>query len=838
MLISYKWLQEYFEDELPNPNDLADLLNSKSFEVEEVQKVTTSIGEDYVLDIDILPNRSHDCLCHNGIAKEIQAILDHKMDSKKPLKPNSDFKTDFQLEVNSGNCRRYMGMEIKNLKIAESPIELKAKMESLGQKSINNLVDITNLVMFEIGQPMHAFDASKIENRKIIVDNSMMGEKIVTLDKKEINLDNETLLIKDAAGPLAIAGVKGGNKAEVTQSTTDIFLESANFDPTNIRIATKKVGIKNDSSKRFENEINPELAELAIYRAVELIFQYAATEKTLVSNILDHYPKKWRNYRTGVSVNEASKLLGTELSEKDIENVFNRLDFKYEIVKPREKIKEEVLALLDRPYKYGASVFLDAPTKFDCSSLVSYVYSLAGYSIPRMAVDQFVFSDRINKDELLEGDLIFANTGITDRKTDYESVEFLKGTKIPEGVDHVGIYIGDNKVVHATAYEDLGVIEENLEQSQRFSNIVGYGRIIKDEKRFAVTAPLERLDIKNGPDLIEEIGRIHGYEKIKDEDFNKKVGNDFIPKINRHQQLINLLKQELVGEGFSEIITYSFVEKGSLEPFKPIASDKCFLRESLTQGMEKALDKNVGNAELLGLEYVKIFEIGKVFKKIKKESSKAESDIIGEEKTKNNSFDWQYCKTTYPEADFKIEEDLKIVIGVRNKNGASKKQNKIILEAVAKLISERIQIDLIKEFDLKITDNQDYFEISIDQLIGKLFQQEKIESVLGSDYLVLPKIKEGILYNPISLYPFVLRDIAVWIPKDIAPDEILKIVRKYGGELLVNYYLFDTYEKEEKVSYAHRLVFQSNEKTLTDEIINQVMEQINKDLADLGWEVR
>ncbi len=844
MLISYNWLQEYFDEKLPTPEKLEELLTLKSFEIEEVKKVDTDLGEDYVIDVDVLPNRSHDCLCHNGIAKEVSMITGLKLKNQNQVSSESTFETKINIKNHTEICRRYIGCEVRNIKITDSPKELRAKLQALGQKSINNLVDITNIVMFEIGQPMHAFDLDKLFGGEINIREAEESEKITTLDKKDVDLNKEIIVIADQKNPLAIAGIKGGNNAEVDANTKNIILESANFNPSYVRKTSRNIAISTDSSKRFENEVTPELAQLAMNRAIELIMQYASNEKTEFSNQIDLYPKKWRKYQTGFSVAETNSLLGVEFSEKEICSALDKLCFQYQIVSPREKIVEEAQNLIGRNYKYGASVFFDAPKEFDCSSFVSYVYSLVGYSIPRMAVDQFVFSERIEEVDLLPGDLVFANTGILENKIDYKSVEFLKGTEVPKGVDHVGIYIGEGKVIHATKYQNLGVVEESLKQSERFKNTTGYGRIIKisDEKRFAVEAPIERLDIKNGPDLIEEVGRVLGYDKILDEPVDAKIQkNGFTPKVNVSYQLANYLKNILTRNGFSEIISYIFVKEGSVEPLKPIAEDKAFVRESLLVGMNDALAKNVNNADLLGHETIKLFEIGKVFKKVRKDKL----DDAGAPENVEDAINTN--ETQFLDSEYLIEENLMLSIGVKNKTGVKKPKPGELLKQIVTLIEKELETNLVDKFNVKINDDSEVIEINLSLLLAdesftenirKRVENEARENLAAKFYPSFYEIPSDTKYKSISLYPFMLRDIAVWVPSDVDESKVLELIKENSGELLVNYSLFDVYKKEEKTSYAFHLVFQSHEKTLTDEEANEIMERITQKMDANGWEVR
>ncbi|PIV38491.1 MAG: phenylalanine--tRNA ligase subunit beta, partial [Candidatus Portnoybacteria bacterium CG02_land_8_20_14_3_00_45_8] len=236
MKFSYNWLKEYIPD-IPDPKKTAGDLNMRIFEVEEVQP----IGRDWALDIKVLPNRAFDCLSHLGIAREIAAIenIEFKM-PKVSLREDKGFKIKDYLSVEVREpklCPRYSARVVVDVKVGESPEWLKEKLEVCGLRSINNIVDITNYVMLECGQPLHAFDLDKLGEKKIIVRRAGEGEKINTLDegKAQRILNENILVIADAQNPVAIAGIKGGRLPEISASTKKVALEAANFDPVNIR---------------------------------------------------------------------------------------------------------------------------------------------------------------------------------------------------------------------------------------------------------------------------------------------------------------------------------------------------------------------------------------------------------------------------------------------------------------------------------------------------------------------------------------------------------------------------------------------------------------------------
>jgi len=697
-------------------------------------------------------------------------------------------------------CLRYVGCEIQNIDVRPSPDELKKKLEAIGERSINNIVDITNIVMFEIGQPMHAFDTDKLSGQKIIARQAVDGEKITTLDNKEVGLDSEVTVITDEKDVLAIAGIKGGKKGEVDLDTKNIILEAANFNSTSTRKNSKKLGVATESSRRFENQITPELAERGINMAIELIKKYASTPETKIYKNIEYYPKPIKPFYSGISVSEVEKLLGLKISEEQIKKSFEALRFEYQIVSPEKNIIDLAKSLVGKKYKWAASVSYDAPKLFDCSSFTSYLFSRAGIVLPRITIDQFAYGTEISKDEILPGDLIFANTGDLKNVIYYETQEFLPATKIQHGVDHVGIYLGDNKIIHATELNDSGVIIEELDKSERFKNIVGYRKYFDhDENRFVVKIPSGRLDLINiagkfemkNIDLIEEVGRLIGYDSIVEAPINIE---NYQPEINSEYYFNNLIRFNLMSLGFSEIMTYSFVESGELMPEKPLAEDKKYVRADLLIGMNLALENNIKYADLLNIDRVKVFEIGKVFKR-----------------------------------DY--SESLMISLGVRNKSGIKKpKSADLIKEAVTKL--EEI---LGQKVDVEINDTTESIQINLGDLYKK--GADQISSIKA--YQKLPELGD-IKFKSISTYPFIARDIAVWIPKENNINDLLDIIKKHAGNLLANEpRCFDVYEKEGKVSYAYRMVFQSYEKTLTDVEANEIMEKIYTDVkAKIDWEIR
>src|SRR3989344_742721 len=668
MKFSYTWLNHHLHSHaekncgklynLPAPEKLAELLTFNAFQVESVEKA----GNDFVLDIEVLPNRSHDCLSHKGIARETARLLGKKIYPEKFTDHKITSKKEVRIDIREPKlCSRYMGVVIEDVKIGLSPAWLKERLETLGQRSINNIVDITNFVMLETGQPLHAFDMDKLarqnfseknlggrekknDNPHIVVRNARDAEKLTLLDGKEITLNSQMLVIADGDNAIAMAGIKGGRTAEISDITKNIVIESANFDYAQIRKTSRTLGIRTDSSSRFEQGISPVLAEEGIRLAIKMILKIASDKNTAVGKISDSYLRKPLTHKIKVSTEDTNKLLGTKLKDNDIEKLLKQLDFIYE--------------------------------KLD--------------------------------------------TG----KNSY----------------------------------------------------------------FMVTIPLERLDLMPGreplvsgikEDIIEEIGRVYGYKNIKavmPKAQKKSPNNEQFDKANK-------VRESLVGEGFSEVMTYAFTDKGDVEIENPIAGDKRFLRNNLKDGISEALVSNMRNAPLLGFSEIKIFEIGTVFKKDAEKAMVAVGS--GKGTVREYTLDEAYAEFVKPESANIKTEKKKIINPVRSR--------------------------------------------------------PRIASATGT--LGRPA-SNGVKYKPISQYPFLLRDIAVFTPEGTTSDSVLKIIEKWSENLLVQHKLFDVFHKTfpngtKRTSYAFNLVFQSYEKTLSDDEINKVMDYITNEInVKSGWQVR
>ncbi len=633
MRVSYKWLQSYFEKKLPEAEKLAELIEMHLAEVESMEKV----GDDTVLDIKILPDRACYALCHRGIAGEVAAILG--VQRKKFSWPEPPIKKVRKLSVSVEApelCPCYMARVIENV-TPKAQAWAAEHLSAIGQRSINPIVDGANLVMFDMNQPLHAFDADKVEGG-IIVRRARKGEKITTLDGKDLALDPDILIIADAKAPLAIAGIKGGKRAEVTAETKNLILEAANFEPSNIRRASDRLGIKTDASKRFESRISPELAAEGMKDFSAYLFEM---DKDLsAGEIIDvRHSHILKNVRMSLKPEFVAEKLGIKISEKGIAEILERLGIKAEAA--------------------------------------------------------------------------------------------------------------------------------------------GGGAL-------SVAPPPVRTDLTIAEDIVEEVGRIYGYEKIPA--VLPLASKDRL-EINKAFYYVERIRGVLADAGFSEIMTSSFTAaNASVEVANPLAEDKKFMRPSLSAGLIASLEKNRYHAPLLGLSEIKIFEIGKVFTK------------EGEKLSLGIAFDF--------------------VKNIKNQKQEMEKR----LNAASEILSEKLGVKIEPEIDGAV------LIIDLDKIISALPEPTEKKETFR------PK---KVSYKPFSAYPFVLRDIAVFVPEGIDSGEVLAIIKKESGPLLIKERLFDVFKKADKTSYAFNLVFQSYEKTLSDAEVGEIMDRVTKKLnANKGWQVR
>lgn len=625
---SHQWLQSFFDKPLPAPEAVSEGLLKHSFEIEEVRSVE---GGDTVYELDILPNRSADCLAHYGIAKEIAAIF------SLPLKQRY-FQEQFSFSgtaeyIQTGKCDRYTILKVTDVALAETPAEIQKHLEAVGQRCIHPIVDLSNYILFDIGQPIHAFDARKVSGQ-FGVRQAKADEQLVILGGEEIALREDDVVITDADTDraIALAGVKGGEETRVDEDTKEVYIEIASFNNVSVRRTMRRTGLISDAALRFSQGFPPELIDYTAHRVAQLFGQYGA----IVDSCDDQRVSLKKQEEVRVSVVGVNALLGTAYTQKEIADALQRLEF--------------------------------------------------------------------------------------------------------------------------TCKND-------------------------SQEQFTASIPIERPDIRDEYDMVEEVGRILGYDSVPSV---PPAGGTLRSLFARaRNRLVSadtdiLMKRISVSRvlqsiGFSEVMTSSFRTKDAVCVARPVAKDKGCLRSSLRPGIEKALEQNTYNGELLGLGTVRVAEIGNVF-------------------TKKG-------------------EETHLALGARETLGRGKADMATIEKEVKQVL------DITGGFENGV------WEVPLEAV--------RVRHPAGKT----PSISE-VRYVPPSKYPFVLRDVAVFVPEGVDAKKTEALLRKNGGEYLQQVNMFDAFEKDGRQSYAFRMVFQSNTETLDDAAVNKQMDSVYKALEQGGYEVR
>lgn len=303
--------------------------------------------DDTIYDLDNHKRRNNDCYYHIGFAYEVATVL-----NKRVHLPESDYheidesiKDKFSLDVETKKCPYYIAKMVKNVKIGESPEFIKNRLKSAGMRSINNIVDISNYVMLEYGQPLHFFDYDKL-GQHVLVRDAVAGEEIITLDGKNRKLTEDDIVITDGEKPVCIAGVMGGENTEVDESTTTVLIESAIFDAVSIRLTAQRLDLKSEASIRYGKGLNFEYTDEAIKRACFLLEKYASGE--VLKDEIKHDVIDKSEKRVDFTKNDINKMLGIELTDEDVKTELTRLDFGYtyengifHVVIPRRRLDVE-----------------------------------------------------------------------------------------------------------------------------------------------------------------------------------------------------------------------------------------------------------------------------------------------------------------------------------------------------------------------------------------------------------------------------------------------------------------------------------------------------------------
>lgn len=330
MIFDYFWLQSFFKKKLPEPEELARLITEHSFE---------AVARGTSLDVSVPPARAGDCLSHQGLAREIGAILGYRVHHPETVArlPRSSRKVSVKVD-DPADCPRYTLSFWSDISLADSTEEMKRRLRAAGSRPINGIVDMVNYLMLEMGQPVHVFDADKIAG-EITVRRARKGEEFISLEGKKYLLAKDILVIADRKGPLALAGLKGGQRAEVTDQTKNILVESANFNSRTVRRASRLLDLRTEASWRFENGLDPNLSELAQRRLRKLAERSLKPRK--VSMAADVSAGRVKDRLISLDLTWVRQILGSSIPTGTIGSILRRLDFKVDPVSNR-KIKVRV----------------------------------------------------------------------------------------------------------------------------------------------------------------------------------------------------------------------------------------------------------------------------------------------------------------------------------------------------------------------------------------------------------------------------------------------------------------------------------------------------------------
>jgi phenylalanyl-tRNA synthetase beta chain len=648
---------------------------------------------DTVLDVSITPNRA-DCLSMIGIAREVAAITGKKikMPAGEVCESAEDINSITSVKIiDSDLCPRYTARMIKDVAIGPSPVWMKTRLEAVGLRSINNVVDVTNFVMLEMGQPLHSFDFRFLEEGRIVVRKSVQDEEFVSLDGKARKLEADTLLICDGVKPVAIGGIMGGLNSEVKDDTRSVFLESAYFNPSSIRRSARRLAMPTDAAFRFERGIDPEGVLAALNRAAGLIADLSGGK--VCKNFIDEYPAK-------------------------------------------------------------------VPAAANIPLALSRVNAVIGTAI--------------------------------------------EGSEVIRILQSIGMEVKEN-----------------------------------EPGKYLVTPPTYRVDITREIDLIEEVARLYGYDRVPvtlpDVAVTEMAA---IPRLDLEERI----RTVLTGNGYNEVINYSFISPQSVDYLgltenderrrlvhikNPLVEDQAVMRTTMIFALLDSLKKNANN----GCFNLKLFEMGRIFLSGGAGKLPAERNVlagllsgtIGEDlwnyRLNVDFYDVKGCIDNLF-SDLKTGDCRYVAENPEPFLHPGKSANIYLNDSKVGYLGE-VHPDVKDRMDLKV--NSYVFEINLDMLVNHIAGE--------------------VTYKEISKYPAVARDVAFVVDSGVQADYMLDIVLRQKEDLLENVGIFDIYAgkglPDGTKSLGLRFSYRSPDKTLTDLEVNNVHERIVRKTIELtGARVR
>lgn len=643
-------------------------------ELKEGRKISEVMGlNDVVFDIDITPNRP-DALSHYGVARDLSTLLGRELKKPKLNLTEDDKPSNEYAEVvieNSTDCPRYVAKVVAGVEIKESPEWMKTRLKSVGVRPINNVVDVTNFILHEFGQPLHAFDLDMVAGKKIVVKSAKDKEKFVTLDSKERELDSSDLLICDAEKGVAIAGVMGGENSEVTDSTTNILIESAYFRPSAVRKTSKKLGLSTESSYRFERGCNPDNTVYSAQRAAQLIAELGAGK--IAKGEIDAYPIPIEKNMVKLRYSRIEKILGYKVPDSKVEEIMNGLEIPV-IEKNEEGLVCEIP--LFRP---------DIEREIDLIEEVARIYSYD--NIPAVQkisitldqkVDQLTFSENIRKSMSALGFNEIITNSLLNEET---AVKFGKPISIlnPQSVEMANARPSLLPGMLAAISKNINVREHNLKyfevghtfEKNTDGTITTFDDIIETENLlFAITGnanedewygkakPFDFYDLRGtvedfmNKNLLDKNNRYvynHSTNSFYDEFFELYAGDKKIGSGGR-------LKESVLKVFDIKLDLFSFTF--NLDVLRQVESKEKQYRELLrypkvNRDFAIIVDKNIESASIIStiesassklLKNVKLFDI-------------FESDSLGENK-RSLAFQLEFFDETRTLTEEEVNKDF------------------------------------------------------------------------------------------------------------------------------------------------------------------------------------
>lgn len=476
-----------------------------------------------IVDFEITSNRP-DCLSMIGMAREAAVTFDRVMSVPEVVvrENNEDVKDYIDVEIKAKDlCRRYAARVVKNVKIGQSPEWMKERLMEAGVRPINNIVDITNYVMLEYGQPLHAFDYDKIAGKKIIVRRAMDGEKLVTLDSKERVLNNSMLVIADTEKSLVVAGVMGGEDSEVAGDTSNILLESANFNGTSVRLTSKELGFRTEASSRFEKGIDPNIAIDALNRAAQLIAELGSGE--VVKGIVDRYEERLEPWTVDISPERINRFLGTDIETAEMVKVLEKLGVKI--------IGGDVLKALVPTYRS------DLEMEADIAEEIARIYGynkimptmISGKTLQGMKTEEYKIREAA-RDILTGAGFYEVITYSFASPEDFDKVKIPKDSRMRKTVNIMNPLGEELSIMRTTLIPDmLEVIGRNYNRKNEKAQFFELGRVylpkddpgekLPDERNIlaaAVYGGYDYYDLKGAVELLFDGLGVKKYEFIRE----------------------------------------------------------------------------------------------------------------------------------------------------------------------------------------------------------------------------------------------------------------------------------------------------------------------------------